>query len=251
MYVKSVAYGTNVEIYNYEENIRINGRSGGQIQGRVRVQSVPIDGDSQEESAKERRRDNQRRSAMAFRRIVISNLGVDNPPLLVTCTYAENQTDLRIAYKDWNAFTGALRYRYGKSFKYIAVPEFQKRGAIHFHALVWGLPKDVYQTERRTRLVASLWKRGFVDLKETDGKEELAGYLSKYMSKTQADPRLSGWQAFRCSRNVARPEIDKNTMLLYVEHKYDLVDKTPLIDKTFMTQWLGKGRYRLYKVNKT
>lgn len=258
-YVKSIAYGNNLELYNYEANIKFNGRGGGQVQSRVRLSSVAPNGDTEDNSdegqesqeEKRRRRDNQRRSSMAFRRLVIANLGITDPPVLITCTYAENQSDLRIAYEDWQSFTRTLRNRYGKSFKYIAVPEFQKRGAIHFHALVWGLPTDLYQTERRTRLVASFWRRGFIDMKQTDGKEEIAGYLSKYMSKSQNDMRLSGSQAYRASRNITRPEVDKDTLLLYVEYKYELVDKVPLIDKTFMTQWLGKGRFRLFKVNKT
>jgi hypothetical protein len=72
----------------------------------------------------------------------------------------------------------------------VAVSEFQKRGAIHFHALVWGIPPSVVKAERHTRLVASIWGQGFTDMIETDGNSRLASYFAKYMKKAYLDPRM-------------------------------------------------------------
>src|SRR5690606_27837965 len=101
----------------------------------------------------------------------------------------------------------ALRNKFGKAFSYIAVSEFQKRGAIHFHALFWGLPAEVFSQERQTRTIALIWKQGFVYMKETDGNDKLSSYLAKYMVKTFTDPRLKNKKAYLASRNIKRPKI--------------------------------------------
>ena len=52
----------------------------------------------------------------------------------ITLTYAENMQDIKQAKIDLNYFIKNVK-KIKKDFKYIAIPEFQKRGAIHFHLL--------------------------------------------------------------------------------------------------------------------
>src|SRR5690606_15820961 len=101
-----------------------------------------------------------------------SNLGGSSLPILATLTYRDNFTDLSGAYKHFSAFIQSLRHKFGKTFKYICVPEFQKRGAVHFHALFWGLPENLLSLERKSRTLATIWGKGFVYLKQTDGNEK-------------------------------------------------------------------------------
>jgi len=193
-YNKIITYGNTIEVYEYERDIvRILGG------GKPKRETAPDDFDmaiSGEDSlskgnssdAKGKRSDNARRASMAFRRIVASNLGGSARPLLVTLTYKDNFTDLTRASRHLTAFKQALRHRFGKAFSYVVVPEFQQRGAVHFHALFWGLPEELFLHERETRTLSETWGKGFLYLKETDGNEKLSFYLSKYMAKAFIDP---------------------------------------------------------------
>jgi len=91
-----------------------------------------------------------RRARASFIRIIESNLDRLNPPTLVTLTMHQNlsfATSIRI----FTEFVVRLRKRYGKGFKYIAVPEFQKRGALHWHILFFVSRAWLFRTLGQTR----------------------------------------------------------------------------------------------------
>lgn len=185
----------------------------------------------------------------AFIRIVWANLRRANPPLFVTFTMFEV-----LPYKKCiNAFTlfsKRLRSFFGSQFSYIVVPEFQKRGAVHFHMLLWDFPQDILKNERNNRLLQVCWAYGFVDCIATDGSGKLAGYLAKYMSKAMQNDRLVGKKAYMCSRNVLRPVLlPFQSIAGYAKDIWniELSTDTPLQERRFETRWLGKGRYRLFK----
>ncbi|HEV7423767.1 MAG TPA: hypothetical protein VGO21_01100, partial [Candidatus Paceibacterota bacterium] len=130
----------------------------------------------------------------------------------------------------------------------ICVPEFQKRGAVHFHALFWGLPEEIFLQERKTRMLAGFWAKGFVYLKETDGNEKLSFYLSKYMAKAFIDPRLKNQKCYVASRNIQRPKVIVGASPLWpILEDYGITGE-PLVDREYDTKYLGKGRYRLFKI---
>lgn len=251
-YNKFIKSGNTLEIYSYDRNIQIfEGEKRGH-KGRARLSSVAHGGvnplSPQEFEGK--RKDNATRASMAFRRLILSNLRGADVPVLLTCTYKENQADLKQGYKDFTSFIQALRYKFGTQFRYIAVPEFQKRGAVHFHALVWGLPESAIETERHTRLVAGLWGHGFIYLKMTDGNEKLSSYLAKYMAKSFIDYRLKNQKAYVCSRNLLRPQIYGGISSFGTDSLLEEFGvTTPEIDKTYDTHWLGKARHRIYKLS--
>src|ERR1035437_10907177 len=87
----------------------------------------------------ERRMDNIYRAKKNFFRLVRSNINPNEKPVFITLTTV-NQKSLPIAYGYLTEFRTRLRKIYGNTFKYIAVPEYQKKGRVHFHCLVWGLP---------------------------------------------------------------------------------------------------------------
>jgi hypothetical protein len=179
---------------------------------------------------------------------VSANLSKENP-LLLSFTYSKNMTDITIGWKDYRKFIQRLRNKFGKNFKYIAVPEFQKRGAVHFHVLFWGLPEEINpKDERINRTMAKVWGHGFVDVKNTDGHEKLSGYLAKYMAKAFTDKRLKNQKAYMPSKNVKRPVITRNALVLYELMENVGENDLPVSDKEYNTQYLGKCRYRLYKI---
>jgi hypothetical protein len=249
-YNKFIKSGNTLEIYSYERSPQIHqGKRRGHKARNGLLGMVDDRSDTlRREEYEGKRKDNASRASMAFRRLILSNLGGSELPLLLTCTYAENQCDIRQGYKDFCSFIQALRYKFGKVFRYIAVPEFQKRGAVHFHALFWGLPQATSETERHTRLVAGLWGHGFVYLKETDGNDKLSSYLAKYMAKSFIDYRLKNQKAYTCSRNLNRPQIvgGMNDFTLDAVIQELGVTGEAKVDKTYDTHWLGKAHYRVF-----
>lgn len=243
-----------MEIYQYELNPPQFTDEQRAIAKYRRLQTVSLRGtdtSGQEEQVATKRKDNARRATMAFRRLTIANLGESSHPVFVSLTYAESTTDPRVGYKDFRTFAKRLRTAFGSDIRYVAVPEFQdkyERGSIHFHALVWGIPPQVVESERRTRVVAKIWGKGFVDLKQTDGNHKIASYMAKYMSKNFIDPRLFKHKSYIFSYNCLRPVVDNNAIVLSYLHEYELLTVDPLQDKEFQSQWLGKGRFRLYAI---
>jgi len=257
-YKKLIRYGEFVEIYEYERPVVYNGRKRKSTQNTLGMQDISVcreDIERQKEQKTARRKANIRNSVLAFKRLVLANLGRDSKPLFVSLTYAGITSEIGQGRADFNAFAKNLRNRFGTQIRYICVPEWQKRGAIHFHALIWGLPLGLVASERSTRLVASLWGKGFVDLKETDGHAKIASYLSKYMAKAFLDERLINKKTYIASQNIKRPVVDKNPIMLM--YNYGELLKLPdlstaLIDRetSYDTQWLGKANYKRYKLIK-
>jgi hypothetical protein len=252
-YNKIISYSNTIEVYEYERDIiRLVGRTRRNISSATSHDDIRISredslpkGDSEVKVGK--RSDNARRASMAFRRIVASNLDGHSLPLLITLTYRDNLTDLSTAYRHLTAFIQSLRRRYGKAFAYVVVPEFQKRGAVHFHTLFWGLPENLLPMERKTRTLAQIWGHGFVYIKQTDGNERLAFYLAKYFTKAFVDPRLKNQKSYVASRNIKRPLIQKGPFnIAVVLEEYGVIGE-PLVDRTYLTNWLGEGRYRVFK----
>jgi len=248
-YNKAIIVGNYLDLYQYEHRPRnIDGQL---TRGRTRPtrsESLPSDREDVRESFTKRRKDNTRRSSLAFVRIVKSNLGHSENPLLVTLTYRKNETDLTVGYRDFHIFIKTLRGKFGSDFKYVAVPEFQKRGAVHFHALFWGLPSELVLSERGTRTVHKAWGWGYVFLKHTDGNEKLSHYLAKYMAKAFSDFRSVGRRAYVASRNINRPIVLSDFSPVWPVLEDWCGDNPALQTKEYLTQYLGKGRFTRYKI---
>lgn len=251
-YVKLIAYGDTVEIFRYERPAPIS--SGRRcIKSRPVVSDLSIDGKVVTPEAKPsviRRKANIRRAVLAFRRLVGANLSRTPNPVFATFTYKENMGDLRRGRADFRAFARRAQRQFGE-LRFIYVVEFQQRGAIHFHALLWGLPVGAVGTERDTRMVAALWGFGFVDLTATDGSQKLASYMAKYMKKAFSDPRLSRSRAYSMSKGLLRPLIERDALLapyfLGVSAP-DLSTAEVLTTSEYDTQWLGRCNYQRFKV---
>jgi len=189
-----------------------------------------------------------RRARRNFIRIARSNLTGTDKPSFLTLTFAAN-ADLDHAAPRFNAFTKKLSYHY-PGIRYLAVPEFQKRGAVHYHILIWGLPKKTVLYERNTRELADLWGHGYIDVVLTDGSTKLASYMAKYLFKAIQDIRLVGRRAYTASRNITRPIFNFPRLAVdYLETVFgnDIHTET-LTDRKYPTDWLGWCRYRLIKI---
>lgn len=100
-----------------------------------------------------------------------------------TLTYAENMTDTKQLYKDFEKFNKRFQY-YCKSQgwtapEYIVMMEPQGRGAWHAHLLyIW---QDMKAPYIPNKTFADLWGHGFVKIKKLDNVDNVGAYLTAYL----------------------------------------------------------------------
>lgn len=225
-----VISGKHVEVYEYGNPIRKN----------FKRQPSFIDHDEeQSDEPKEKSDFAIKRTRRHIRRLINANPSLDK---FVTLTFAENITDLSAANKEFNKFIKRVSRRHTE-FQYLAVPEFQKRGAIHYH-LVCSLP---YISNSQLR---ELWEHGFVNIKKIEGVENVGAYLMKYLSKGHQDERSFGKKRFFCSRNLNQPTellgIPTYLFMRAVPSKPQLKFETP-----FENEWVGQSVYRAFMLDET
>jgi len=239
MYTKVIQSGDLIEVFQYEKfpnpprKKRSRRRKGASIGRRYHR--------------------NVYRAQRNFSRLVRANLfGLKRmgAPVLLTLTM------LRVVSIEeaWAVYTSfCARFKRGRRdpLYLVGVPEFQKRGAVHFHALVWGLTNEEIIGERDTRRIQISWREGYVDIVPTDGSPKLATYLSKYMLKAVRDYRLNGKKAYSASRGVMR------SVSLSTEFAVDTafeawginVDSVPLTVASYRTEYLGTCNYKTYSLS--
>lgn len=123
---------------------------------------------------------NLRRTFKTIRHIINFNFGGCDNELAFTLTYAENMTDEKRLYSDFQKFFQRLRYRYGRDIDYFSVVEPQGRGAWHCHVLLRfnSLDKVYIPNEE----IAAMWGQGFVTVKAIrKDVDNLGAYLSAYL----------------------------------------------------------------------
>lgn len=160
-----------------------------------------------------------RRRAEKIRRLINANRYALTT--FLTLTFKENLTDLDIANKEFDKFSKRMnRYllkNFNERFKYVAVIEFQQRGAIHYH-LLCNLPtsfkvqnhtsrKSKKQKEFEVFISEKLWKNGFCDCRSIDGVDNVGAYLWSYMIKDSCDKRLKGRKAYLYSSTTLEKEV--------------------------------------------
>jgi len=162
--------------------------------------------------------------------IIKGNVSPDYIPLFLTLTFAENITDLKKANKELSLFFKRLKWEYKRDIKYVVVPEFQKRGAVHYHIVLFNLDRSL--TTRND--IKRIWGKGFIDLKNIHHIRNLSAYVCKYISKDFSDKRLSRQKAFFCSRGIAKPDRirDEKRLTDFLErNKMRLLEKTAFVGK--------------------
>lgn len=145
---------------------------------------------------------------------------------LLSLTIRENVTDYAVAEAYLTKFLRMCRSEWGAKFKFVAVPEMQKRGAWHFHfalrgfwninkirAFWWralGVKVAISEDGKPVMLDTSV-APGNVDItsprrggvsKRTWDIDKLAAYLSKYMGKAIAENDLGGHPSYRITRGL-------------------------------------------------
>jgi len=253
MYAKVVYYANIAEVTRYEKTPTRASRRRvqGTLPGLADLSQLSLDGKDLKPKRKPfslRPSGQAQRTVLALRRIIVANLARFGNPVFASITYADNMCDVSRSRKDWNTFIVGARRQYGATFRYVCTTEFQERGAVHFHALIWGLPPDAVASERSTRIFAKTWGHGFADLVETDGSAKLATYVSKYISKYFNDQRLHGYRLYLCSRNVVYPVVDRAAILSMYDGSVngvpDLSTGVAVHESDYDTKSLGRAHYK-------
>lgn len=238
MLKKYVISGDIIEVYEYSKYMK----------GRGGANRTSSKSDDIESSLKNYANTNQRRRDMV-RRLACSNFNAQYDKFF-TLTFAANKTDVKECNYIFMKFIQRLKYKYKKDLKYLAVIEFQKRGAVHYHVLsnIPYIPQDELQ---------ELWGEGFVYINAITHVDNIGAYIVKYMTKDNTDERLQGLKAYLFSRNLKRPEellnhnlkdFDKLEKKLY--SKYKINELKAVYESNFDTFHLGSCTYKQYNIKR-
>lgn len=246
-----VQAGNIIEIYEYEK---------GYLKDYTKFKSNGDNGrkaDFKSEDYQDHRLQVLKRAKTDLRRLINSNHGQYGELMtskFMTLTFTENIQDLTAANYEFKKFIKRLNYlafNTKKSLlKYNCVIEFQKRGAIHYHLIIYNMPfikqKDLLE----------LWGVGGVHIKKIDDVNNVGAYVSEYLGddkKSQGreigDKRLEGRKSYFSSRGLYQPiEItDEKT----VETVSAALPKENLVfTANFNNEYLGDISYSQYNLNK-
>lgn len=130
--------------------------------------------------------------------------------LVITITYKENITNYNISYMLFNKFIKRLKYKY-KDIEYIAIKEKQKRGAIHYHVVLF-----LYGQNYNISLVEIIktWQNGRCDIDIIDDNNfySVPFYFTKYLTDYEKGQIIDADKKFfQCSRGIKRIKKQKIT----------------------------------------
>ena len=227
--IKVVDCGEYIQVYKYEYCKLISNKSfyedfslkkndnffkeDNKLQEESKTQKQPL---NNSEKCIEKR--NILRSKLMCQRIAKANSKIWES--FITLTFEKNIQSIKDANKYFQNFIRQVK-RVKKDFAYIAIPEFQKRGAIHYHLLCNINSNDkalIYSQEDNSYFKhIKYWKHGFTSIETMKGDiKKIVGYISKYMTK-DIDNRLFGHHRFFYSQNLNIPK----TSYVDVEQKFD------------------------------
>lgn len=124
-----------------------------------------------------------RKTMNHIREIINTNVTDVRKIRWITLTYADNMTDTKQLYHDYERFWKRFAYHCRKhgmqTPEYITVIEPQGRGAWHIHGLfIWQtkapyVPNDV---------LAKLWRHGYVSIKQPQNCDNMGAYFVAYLT---------------------------------------------------------------------
>ena len=235
---KAIQSGKIIEIIEYENPIyRGYESNGGRIKGQESI------------NKEKNREDTLYRARKTVRRLINSNVnayGVECKPKFVTLTFKDHIIDFDVANYEYTKFIQRLNYNiFGQKksiLKYTVVPEFTKRGRIHFHVVFYNLPYT------KSSLVEEIWGNGFIKINKIDQVDNIGAYICKYMVKELDDKRLEGKKCYFNSRGLYQP-----IELVNENEVKKLADSLPQdkikYSNSFDSEHLGKIHYVQYNLN--
>lgn len=216
-------------------------------------------------------------SLRKLRDLINTNLTDPETALWVTLTYAENMKDPVRLYEDYRRFWQRFRYYLQKQnfpgAEYITAAEPQARGAWHLHGLFFFPGKAPFIPNAD---IAKLWGHGFTKTKSLRGIDNPGLYLTAYLGDMELSEAISigkthgritevdsadelgtrkrkavikgarlnlypsGFNLYRCSRGVKRPQVYQVTEAEAME----IVGAAPLTYEKTVSITDGAGEVR-------
>ena len=155
------------------------------------------------------KRKQQHYKNMRFEIARLVDTNFDNQTKFLTLTFRENIQDIEYTNNEFKKFIKRLNYDLYKTktthLKYLATWEKQKRGAIHYHIILFQFP--FISIKRLT----TIWGHGFVKINkiDVDSIENRGRYISKYFDK-DLELKEHKKKAFFKSRNLKLPIVTKH-----------------------------------------
>lgn len=238
---RAILSGNILELYLFEEPLYydFNTKRSESSLGREKTE---------EEKAKILKR-SLGRTKSTLRRLVNTNSRswVDNRkivyiPKFVTLTFKKNLTELTIANKEYTNFVKRLNvhlYHEKKNrLRYVVVPEFQKRGAVHFHIIFFNLHWF------KAKTLADIWGNGFINIRDISEVRNVGAYMTKYMAKDAFDKRLIGRKKYFSSRGLKKPVVvlDEQSVIQILESVKAI---KPIYKHEYDTEYQGLTKYKI------
>lgn len=154
--------------------------------------------------------------------------------------------------------------------KYLAVIEYQKRGAIHYHMLC-NLNKDMFPgndepsarlkdyTNKEILFSDNVWCNGLCNIKNITKVDNLGAYIIKYITKEMTTQKNK--KKYLKSNNLLKGEVIGNKVLTQEElENKDRVDiggivesyrdRLPVYTSSYHNDFWGKITYREYNLDR-
>lgn len=157
---------------------------------------------------------NINRSKIEMQRLIKTNEDIFKT--FITLTFEDNVIDIDSANKKFDYWRSYIK-KAKSDFAYVCVPEFQKRGAVHYHlltnidytdfSLISKEEKKIYKPYKGWNIFRTLnsWSYGFSNVQDMKDVN-VVGYLTKYMTK-DIDDRLWGHRRYLYSQNLKKPSV--------------------------------------------
>ena len=226
---KVIISGNVIEVYEYEKSVHFGYKDTRKnSKGRGSIASADDKEKNREKVLSRARKD--------LRRII--NCNIQKYSKFLTLTFKDNVQDLDYANNEFKNFIKRLNYHYGIKIKYTAVIEFQKRGAIHYHCILYNLVQKINVQE-----LQEIWKHGFIKINSIDNVDNVGAYVCKYMTKTD-DDRLLGRKMYFNSRGLNKPQEIKEPDLI-AQLQISLLNQALKYENTFVNDY-NSINYRQY-----
>ena len=190
-YLKLIVSGNQVEVFNYKQPVWRDFTKNEKNNNNVKKEPKQLDMLEKIEYEIKKMEFSIQRTKTQIKRMVNSNPQLNK---FMTLTFADNMTDLKQANYLFNQFAKRMTYRF-PNFEYLAVPEFQKRGAIHYH-LLCNLPYiEIGGLEY-------IWSHGIVNIRQICKVNNLGSYMSKYLGKELFNGKMFNKKKFFRSQTL-------------------------------------------------
>ena len=237
-YLKVIVTGHVLEVYEYEKLPVLPSQK--KKEKETELDFLDFNDNVSFDNTLTDRQNNMQKARNRLRRLITANF--DENSKFITLTFKDNLTDVKKANKEFKKFIQRMRYRYG-GFKYVAVIEFQKRGAVHYHMMS---DLDYIENEKLNKI----WGNGFVKINNITHVDNVGAYMIKYMTKDNNDMRLRGLKSYQTSKNLDRPIEYIGDEAEKILNLYGLENKKTVFSSCYENEHLGLTTYKEFNLKR-